>query len=267
MFRFKSFSVMDDWVAWSKLLSRLISPSTHVLLFLLLAFVFLIIRRRLASVLSLLIVLTLVFVSSSPLVSDAYDRHERQFPPTAVEETPIADVIVLLAGDVSIPIPPRVESQIRGNRSVHAVRLYRAGRAPLIIVSGGNVFPQQGFRSEAAYTADLLHELGVPQSAIIFEGNSRNTRENAVEVSKILKRRQLNRVLIVTSAFHMPRALGAFRAVGVDAIPSSSSIGAELKQPTLLNWIPSLDGLNTMQSIMHETIGIFVYRMRGWLDG
>jgi uncharacterized SAM-binding protein YcdF (DUF218 family) len=171
-----------------------------------------------------------------------------------------------LAGDISIPIPPRVESQIRGNRSVHTLRLYRAGKAPLIIVSGGNVFPQEGFRPEAAYTADLLQEWGIPQSAIIFEGNSRNTRENAVETSRLLKNRQLNRVLLVTSAFHMPRALAAFRGVGINAIPSPSSISAELAQPTLLNWIPSLDGLGTMQSVVHEKIGIFVYRMRGWID-
>ena len=103
-----------------------------------------------------------------------------------------------------------------------------AGKAPLIIVSGGNVFLQEGIRPESAYTADLLQEWGIPQSAIIFEGNSRNTRENAVETSRLLKNRQLNRVLLVTSAFHMPRALATFRAVGIDAIPSPSSISADI---------------------------------------
>ena len=257
---------MDDWVTWAKILTRLMYPSTLVLLLLLLAFVLLLIRRRRGAGLSLLTALALVFLGSSPLVSDLYHRHERQYPPTRVAQSPTADAIVLLAGDISIPVPPRVESQVRGNRSVHTLRLYQAGKAPLIIVSGGNVFPQEGLRPEAAYTADLLQEWGIPQSAIIFEGNSRNTRENALETSRLLKSRQLNRVLLVTSAFHMPRALAAFRAVGIDAIPSPSSISAELVRPTLLNWIPSLDGLGTMQSVMHEKIGIFVYRIRGWID-
>lgn len=257
---------MDDWVTWAKILSKLMYPSTLVLLLLLLAFVLLLIRRRRGAGLSLLMALILVFLGSSPLVSDVYHRHERQHPPTPIAQSPTADAIVLLAGDISIPIPPRVESQIRGNRSAHTLRLYRAGKAPLIIVSGGNVFPQEGFRPEAAYTADLLQEWGIPQSAIIFEGNSRNTRENALETSKLLKNRQLNRVLLVTSAFHMPRALATFRGAGIDAIPSPSSISAELAQPTLLNWIPSLDGLGTIQSVAHEKIGIFVYRIRGWID-
>ena len=257
---------MDDWVTWSKILSRLIYPSTLVLLLLVLAFVLLIIQRRRGAGLSLLMALVLVFLGSSPLVSDVYHRHERQYSPIPVAESPTADAIILLAGDINIPIPPRVESQIRGNRSVHTLRLYRAGKAPLIIVSGGNVFTQEGFRPEAAYTADLLQEWGIPQSSIIFEGNSRNTRENAVETARLLKNRQLNRVLLVTSAFHMPRALATFRGVGIDAIPSPSSISAELAQPTLLNWIPSLDGLGTMQSVVHENVGIFIYRMRGWID-
>jgi uncharacterized SAM-binding protein YcdF (DUF218 family) len=257
---------MGDWVIWAKFLSRLMYPSTIVLFLLFLAFVLLLIRRRIGATLSLLIALVLVFLGSSPLVSDVYNRHERQYPPTFIAHSPTADAIVLLAGDISIPIPPRVESQIRGNRSLHTFRLYRAGKAPLIIVSGGNVFLQEGFRPEAAYTADLLQEWGIPQSAIIFEGNSRNTRENALETARFLKNRQLNRVLLVTSAFHMPRALATFRGVGIDAIPSSSSISAELAQPTLLNWIPSLDGLATMRSVVHEKVGIFVYRMRGWID-
>jgi uncharacterized SAM-binding protein YcdF (DUF218 family) len=257
---------MDDWVTWAKIMSTLMYPSTFVLLLIFLAFILLLIRRLRGAGLSLFIVLVLVFLGSSPLVSDVYHRHERQYTPTPVAESPTADAIVLLAGDISIPIPPRVESQVRGNRSVHTLRLYRAGKAPLIIVSGGNVFSQKGFRPEAAYTADLLEEWGIPQSAIIFEGNSRNTRENAVETLRLLKNRQLNRVLLVTSAFHMPRALAAFRGVGIDATPSPSSISAELAQPALLDWIPSLDGLGTMQGIVHEKIGIFVYRMRGWID-
>jgi len=257
---------MDDWVTWAKILSRLMYPSTLVLLLVFLAFVLLLIRRRRGAGLSLLMALVLVFLGSSPLISDVYHRHEQQYLPTPVAQSSTADAIVLLAGDVSIPIPPRVESQIRGNRSVHTFRLYRAGKASLIIVSGGNVFRQEGLRPEAAYTADLLQEWGIPQSAIIFEGNSRNTRENAVETSRLLKNRQLNRVLLVTSAFHMPRALAAFRGMGIDAIPSPSSISAESAQPTLLKWIPSLDGLGTMQSVIHEKIGIFVYRMRGWID-
>ena len=163
---------------------------------------------------------------------------------------------------------PRILDAFR-ERSDIRVLIFK-GVGGKAFVSGADISEFEQQRSspdaEAAYTADLLEEWGIPQSAIIFEGNSRNTRENAVETSRLLKNRQLNRVLLVTSAFHMPRALATFRGVGIHAIPSASSISAELAQPTLLNWIPSLDGLGTMQSVVHEKIGIYIYRMRGWLD-
>ena len=257
---------MTDWVTWSNVLGRLAYPSTVILLLVLLAFISLLLRRRKVAGSALFVALGLVFLCSSPIISELYSNHERTYLPIPIDKYPTVEAIVILAGDVGIPAAPRIESQVHGNRSIHALRLYRAGKAPLIIISGGNVFSQDSLRPEAAYTADLLEEWGIPPSAIIFEGNSRNTRENAVETAKLLNNRGLMRVLLVTTAFHMPRAIGAFRAVGIDAIPAPSSISAKLHEPTVLHWIPSLDGLGTMQRLMHEKIGIFVYRMRGWVS-
>ncbi len=257
---------MDDWVMWSKFLPRLIYPSSLVLYLLFLTLLLLVFRRRLGSVISLLIALGVIVLTSSPLISNMYLRHERQFLPTPVNQSPTADAIVLLGGDISIPIPPRVDSEIRGNRALHAMRLYRAGKAPLIIVSGGNVFPQKGYRPEAEYTAELLQEWGIQANAIVFEGTSRNTRENALETQKLLNTRGLNRILLVTSAFHMPRAIGVFQRLGIDVIPSPSSISAQMVGPRLLNWYPTVDGLGVARSVMPETLGIFIYRFFGWID-
>jgi len=215
---------------------------------------------------ALFVALGLVFLCSSPIISELYSSHERTYLPIPIHKYPTAEAIVILAGDVGIPVSPRMESEVQGNRSIHALRLYRAGKAPLIIISGGNVFSQDSLKPEAAYTAELLQDWGIPPSVIIFEGNSRNTRENALETAKLLNNRGLKRILLVTTAFHMPRAIGAFRAVGIDAVPAPSSISAELQEPTILHWIPSLDGLGRVQRLMHEKIGIFVYRIRGWVS-
>jgi uncharacterized SAM-binding protein YcdF (DUF218 family) len=146
------------------------------------------------------------------------------------------------------------------------MRLYRAGKASRIIISGGNVFSQKGLDSEAAYTAVLLEELGIPKSVITVEGISRNTRENAVETARLLRSQGLGPVLLVTNAFHMPRAVAVFRSAGVEVIPSPSSISAQLAQPEILDWIPTMSGLDTLKSVLHEKMGILVYRARGWID-
>ena len=67
---------------------------------------------------------------------------------------------------------------------------------------------------------DLLVEWGVPSTAILIETKSLNTYQNAINVKPILESHNINNVLLVTSAIHMPRALATFQSVGINAIPS-----------------------------------------------
>ena len=257
---------MPEWITLSKFLPQLIYPANIVLWLVLFAFLLILLRRPKVSAIALAFALILVGIGSSPIASTLYQAHERQFLPVPVDDSPTADAIVILAGDVSIPAAPRVEIQVRGNRTIHAMRLYRAGKASRIIISGGNVFSQKGLDSEAAYTAVLLEELGIPKSAITVEGISRNTRENAIETARLLRAQGLGPVLLVTNAFHMPRAVAVFRSAGVEVIPSPSSISAQLAQPEILDWIPTMGGLDTLKSVLHEKMGILAYRARGWID-
>jgi len=257
---------MTDWVTMSKLLPQIIYPANVVLWLLVLAFFLLLCRRQLGAGISLFLALLVVFIGSSPLSGILYNNHQGKFPPMPINDSPLADAIVVLAGEVEIPLPPKVESQIGGNRLLHTFRLYKAGKAPLIIISGGNAFPQLTLLSEASYISEILVEWGIPNEAIIVEGESRNTWENAKETQKIVQRLHLNRVLLVTSALHMPRALLTFRSAGVDVFPSASSISSPLVRPQILDWLPSLTGLGKIQAVMHENLGIVVYRLRGWIQ-
>ena len=256
---------MTDWLTLSKLLPQVIYPTNLIIWLMLLAFFLLLFRRGFAAGLSLFVALLIVFVGSSPLTENLYQRYQAKFPPIPIYESLLADAIVILSGEVAVPLPPRVESQIGGNRLLHAFRLYKAGKAPLIIISGGNAFPQKDLLSEAAYSSDILVEWGIPEESIVVEGNSRNTRENAQETAEILRELEIKNVLLVTSALHMPRALLTFRSAGVDAVPSSSSVGSQSEHPAILDWLPSVSGLGKIEAVLHESLGILVYRLRGWI--
>ena len=71
----------------------------------------------------------ILLICGSPLSLELYRRHEQQYLPMAVDQLPNVDAIVLLGGDVGLPLFPRLESEVRGNRIVHSFRLYRAGKA------------------------------------------------------------------------------------------------------------------------------------------
>ena len=136
-----------------------------------------------------------------------------------------------------------------------------------ILITGGNAFPQDGVLPEAHYTARILQEWGVPEAALIVEQQSRNTRQNATASAQLLKKRGLRRVLLVTSAQHMPRAAGTFRTLGLDILPSPTDFRAvEWNQPKLLDWIPTLEGFYRFGRAFREYLGLAVYRYRGWIS-
>ena len=253
---------MLDWVSLSKSLPQLIYPFNLALWLLATTWILLLFRFTRIAKISLLLCSLVLVICSSPLPTRLYSQHEKTYQAVPVADSPLADAIVLLGGEVGIPLPPRVESQLGGNRTVH-----RAGRAPLIIISGGNKFRQIGVESESYYTAEILKSWGVPEGAIVLETHSRNTHQNAVQVNKMLKARGIDRILLVTSAFHMPRAIKTFQHVGLDTIPSPSGYSvAAYSKPAFLDWWPRLGNLSKAQAVVKENLGILVYRIRGWID-
>ena len=256
-----------DWIFLSKLIPQLIYPFSAALYLLVATAVVLQFRLHKIASRMLWVALGVLLVCGSPLATELFLRHERQYLPVTMEFTPEVDAIVVLGGTIGLPIEPRVNSEIGGNRLLHAFRLYKAKKAGIIIVSGGNVFPQREIKSEAFYTAELLQEWGVPEEVIFVEGGSRNTHENAIATKKLMELRQIDKILLVTSGFHMPRALATFRAAGIDAIPAPSSYSiVDYSRPPILNWMPSLGNLRKMQAVIHEKLGILVYRYRGWIS-
>jgi uncharacterized SAM-binding protein YcdF (DUF218 family) len=102
---------------------------------------------------------------------------EGQYPPVAVEETPTAAVIVVLGGAVAGAAPPRITVDLSdaADRVLHAARLYRAGKAPVILISGGAIPWLGSDIPEAESIQTLPEEWGVPGASIIAEASSRNT--------------------------------------------------------------------------------------------
>ena len=141
---------------------------------------------------------------------------EAPFPPVAVEAVPKAQAIVVLGGALTPTSAQRPYPDLHdaADRVWHAARLYRAGKAPLVLLSGG-ADRARSLSSEAEAMGLFLRDLGVPAPAIVLEPDSRNTRENARFSARLLRARGIDHVLLVTSALHMRRALLHFQAEGL----------------------------------------------------
>lgn len=182
-----------------------------------------------------------------------------------------ADAIVVLGGCMQQALPPRraVEISDAGDRVLEAARLWREGRAPRLVVTGGPWDASQHPYSEASAMAELLEFLGVPAEVILQESRSRTTRENALEVKGVLEPLGVRRILLVTSALHMARAVALFRAQGFEVIPAPTDfvvaeIGRRSFQLEVLTLLPNVDSLSLTTRALHEWMGIAVAAALGW---
>ena len=214
--------------------------------------------------------LLLLIVPGFPAVANLLTRSlEDQFPDAGAESYSAAQAIVVLGGTIHMPGGLHHSSGIIGpsDRLLMALRLYHAGKAPLVIVSGGNnplgrATPEQ---TEAQTMRLLLEEWGIPDAAIEVETGSINTRENAVYSHRLLAARRISRIILVTSAFHMPRAAGAFRKVGFEVTTAPADFHTGWGESnSIFDWIPDAGALAGSSGALHEWLGVWTYRLRGW---
>lgn len=219
-------------------------------------------RRLFAAGLTALILLSSSFVSGE-LIGLLEDYH----PQPKVAGLPPADAVIVLAGMVNALTGQGERPEFLGSadRILAGEELLLAGRAPVLMISGGSGLMLQTGESEARILERWLHARGHEPNQILIEANSRNTGENAVESAKIVRERGWRRVILVTSAFHMPRSMLCFRKAGVEAVafPVDYYRHRVFAGPEAL--APSIGGLRLSTIAIKEYIGIVAYKAKGFI--
>lgn len=140
----------------------------------------------------------------------------------------------------------------------------RYPNAKAVYTTGSGSLTRQDIK-EADVVAPLLAKLGLGQTRVIFENQSRNTFENAILSKKLVKPRAGETWVLITSAFHMPRSVGVFRKVGWDVIPYPVDFHMTGEAPDILSF-NSGAGLGRFSAALHEWIGLLVYRLTSKTD-
>jgi uncharacterized SAM-binding protein YcdF (DUF218 family) len=207
----------------------------------------------------------LAILGLSPLGNALIIPLEERFPRwDATRGAP--DGIIVLGGAISPDVSAardEVALNEAGERLTAAAELARRYPAARILFSGGSGALIYDEGAEAAFAARILEDLGIPRARIVLEDRSRNTVENARFSKALAQPKPGERWLLVTSAHHLPRAVGVFRKVGfpVEAYPvdwRTRGTSDMLRPFATLG-----DGLRRSDTAVREWIGLAVY----WLTG
>lgn len=211
--------------------------------------------------------LIMLYAFSTPLVATLLAWSlERQTPSMPITALPNADAIVMLGGGQSVYVHAdgRLEqfSKHAGDRFEKAVEAFKAGKAPLLVTGGGQI-DVPGSPMNGAWLADLAVQRGVPRAAIVEGGPALYTSDECESISATLKQRGVKRILLCTSAYHMPRSRLVYERAGFTVTPLPCDFdtrgAAERFAWTML--LPRGIALSQSEHCLKEWMGLAAYRL------
>ncbi|RTL50251.1 MAG: YdcF family protein [Bradyrhizobiaceae bacterium] len=251
---------------FSKIFGFVTTPSNFAALLCLLGLLLLVTEWRvLASRLIVSGVVLLLLFGFSPLGNVLLLTLSERFP--AWHDTGrVPDGIIVLGGAINPELSAArgtAEINASGERMTAAVELARRFPSARIVLTGGNNSLIHPVSTEAFAGAQFLESLGVAHDRIVLEDRARTTAENAIFTRDLLKPRPGEYWLLVTSAMHMPRAMGVFRAAGFDVAPYPVDWRTRGWRDAGAPFDTLSGGLSRMDTAVHEWIGLIGYRLSG----
>lgn len=250
----------------AKVLGFFATPSNALIALGVLGLVLILLRfKRLGRALVVLSVGLVAVAGLSPLGNALIAPLEDRFPPYD-EGRGAPDGIVVLGGSFDTLVGPargEVSLNEAAERVTVVAELARRHPALRIVFSGGSGRLLYGGATEATLATRLFDSFGIARQRFAVEDQSRDTFENAVYSKEIAKPRPGERWLLVTSAHHMPRAMGVFRQVQFAVEPYPVDWRTRGAQDLLRPFASVSEGLKRVDTAAHEWVGLAAY----WLSG
>lgn len=227
-----------------------------IIIFLLILYAVYLFKKKNKAYKGVAVFAVLLYIGSISLIGDfAIHVLEGKFtPPSSIN----GDVIVMLGGGALLDTPGlNGKGNLSGSsagRLVTCIELYKRLHIP-IIISGGQVYSFTG--NEAEISKRILINLGVKESDIILDNKSLNTEQNAINTAILLKEHGFIRPILITSAFHMERAVMQFKRDNVEVTPYPCDYKTNIhKSITIEDFIPKSDAIDNLSIALKEYIGI-----------
>jgi uncharacterized SAM-binding protein YcdF (DUF218 family) len=241
---------------WSILSHGFLSPPTVFITLALIGAWLTLYRAPMGVLISLIAALSLYACATPVVASILLERLDAKVP-TGTELSQ-AQAIVVLGGDLHLShgVDEDALGPLSQQRVAYAAAAYRKLHLP-VAVSGGPV--SDAHRTEGALMRSVLEtDYSVPITWV--EDRSTSTYENALYTAQMLRPAGIKTVVVVTNAWHMPRALWCFERVGMHALPWPAPRDY-LRADRASDYLPSMDALDESFHALHELLGLAYYRL------
>lgn len=203
--------------------------------------------------------LLLLWLFGVPAISDVLMRSlEDRYPQRSNDKCPKADAVFIFGGMLSLrgQVGGSIEWNEASERFYRAVDIYRAGKADVLVFSGG----PESYEGQLLKTKAI--SMGVPEGAIIVTHETDNTEQEAGAISQLAVLNRWKRVLVITSAYHMPRAMRLSKYCLAELIPvpvayetPDSGTSWPYKRPEY--FVPQAHTLSISERALREYMGMF----------
>ena len=249
----------------SKIVAFLFSPLVWVFFLLIYSLITKVEGR--AKKLRIIALVVLYICSNAFIVDECFRAWEPVTPDIDLMDTKYEGAIVLGGiGDIDLRLK-KIKFGHSADRLFQTLPLYYKGRVNKIIFTGGSGSIEFPEKLEGLYVKKYLKSIQFPDSGLIVEARSKNTFENAVFTKTILDSLKLDgHFLLVTSAYHMPRALAVFKKAGYKNIsPYLTNRSSGIRRFTFDHlFIPNPGVLFALDHLIHEWIGYVIYKIKGY---
>jgi uncharacterized SAM-binding protein YcdF (DUF218 family) len=231
-----------------------------------LGILFIVKQQRLSGFFTLLLSVVLWGMEVSQVPALLLAGSEQQYAGSHLNVKPREQPIVVLGG---VGVASREEItgtdfESATDRLFMGLHLARE-KVGTVLVLGGGMSPESGEKSDGEIQAEWVRSWKLTSMDVEALPASRNTREEATHTAALAKERKWERVILVTSAWHMKRAAATFQKAGLEVDP----IACDFQGMTALNsrryWVPQAESLVHLKLWLRETVGYAWYRVRGWV--
>jgi uncharacterized SAM-binding protein YcdF (DUF218 family) len=207
--------------------------------------------------------LAVLYICSMPWVGNHLTRWlESRYLAVAIEQVGRADAIVPLGGIFGPPAPEGYLPNVgEANERLEAgIRLWQQKKADWLVFTGGRLPWGKQAEVEGVLSMRAAVARGIPAERIVVTREVGNTVDESLAVADLMRERGWGKIVLVTSAWHMPRAARLFRAAGVNFVPFPVDFQINPgTSPTLLDFLPGAAGLQRTETALREGYGILFY--------